>query len=287
MQANKWLLCWRLGRVGVHLLYGCAQILLFFGRASRAQRQAIIGRWSQQLLHICGMRLTVLPQDMAVDSTGGRMLVANHISWVDIPTIHAIRFCRFISKSEVKHWPVIGRLADSADTLYLQRTSRKDAHRVLHTMAERLQQGDVLAFFPEGTIVGEDADFFYFPAPADGSLGQPVLGGGTLFSDLTDNPSAMAFVEFLQTPLAHEIWMAQQGFLTPHKGVNPEAYEDPTVKRMGDVLLNATTFRFDGSDMMPGAIGAGAFWTGMVDFVGGKTAQEAADQIQSTWDTMQ
>lgn len=81
--------------------------------------------------------------------------------------------------------------------------------------------------------------------------------------------------------------MAQQGFLTPHKGVNPEAYADPVVGRMGEVLLNATTFRFDGSDMMPGAIGAGAFWTGMVDFVGGKSAQEAADQIQSTWDTLQ
>lgn len=148
------------------------------------------------------------------------------------------------------------------------------------------QASFIPTFFPEGTIVGEDADFFYFPAPADGSLGQPVLGGGTLFSVLTDNPSAMAFVEFLQTPLAHEIWMAQQGFLTPHKGVNPEAYQDETVKRLGDILLNATTFRFDGSDMMPGAIGAGAFWTGMVDFVGGKSARDAADQIQSTWDTL-
>ncbi len=149
------------------------------------------------------------------------------------------------------------------------------------------QASFITTFFPEGTVVGEDADFFYFPAPADGSLGQPVLGGGTLFSVLTDNPAGPAFIEFLQTPIAHEIWMAQQGFLTPHKGVNPEAYADPVVGRMGEVLLNATTFRFDGSDMMPGAIGAGAFWTGMVDFVGGKSAQEAADQIQSTWDTLQ
>lgn len=148
------------------------------------------------------------------------------------------------------------------------------------------QASFIPTFFPEGTIVGEDADFFYFPAPADGSLGQPVLGGGTLFSVLTDNPAAMAFIDFLQTPLAHEVWMAQQGFLTPHKGVNPDAYQDETVKRMGDVLLNATTFRFDGSDLMPGAIGAGAFWTGMVDFVGGKSAQESADAIQSTWDTL-
>ena len=55
---------------------------------------------------------------------------------------------------------------------------------------------------------------------------------------------------------------------------------------MGDILLNASTFRFDGSDLMPGAIGAGAFWTGMVDFTGGKSAEDVAKQIQATWDTL-
>ncbi|NAZ18085.1 carbohydrate ABC transporter substrate-binding protein, partial [Glutamicibacter soli] len=81
-------------------------------------------------------------------------------------------------------------------------------------------------------------------------------------------------------------WMTQSGFLTPHTGVNTEAYGTETNRKMGDILLNATTFRFDGSDLMPAAIGAGAFWTGMVDFVGGAEAQAVADQIQSTWDTL-
>ena len=81
--------------------------------------------------------------------------------------------------------------------------------------------------------------------------------------------------------------MAQSGFLTPHSGVNPDAYGDDTLKRMGDILLNATTYRFDGSDLMPGAIGAGAFFTGAVDFVGGASAQDVADSIQGTWDTLQ
>ena len=54
----------------------------------------------------------------------------------------------------------------------------------------------------------------------------------------------------------------------------------------GEILLSGTTFRFDGSDLMPGAVGAGSFWTGMVDFVGGKSAQEVADQIQSSWDAI-
>ena len=80
--------------------------------------------------------------------------------------------------------------------------------------------------------------------------------------------------------------MAQSGFLTPHKGVNPEAYGDPTLKKMGDILLGADTFRFDGSDLMPGAVGAGAFWTGMVDYTAGKDAAAVAADIQKTWDTL-
>ena len=148
------------------------------------------------------------------------------------------------------------------------------------------QASFIPSFFPEGVEIGLDADFFYFPAPAEGDLGQPVLGGGTLFSALSDNPAALAFIDFLKTPAAHEIWMAQKGFLTPHTGVNTDAYGDETLQKMGQILQDATTFRFDGSDLMPGAIGAGAFWTGMVDFTGGKSAQEVGDQIQQTWDTI-
>ncbi|NCM96015.1 MAG: alpha-glucoside ABC transporter substrate-binding protein, partial [Rhodobacterales bacterium] len=117
-------------------------------------------------------------------------------------------------------------------------------------------------------------------------LGKPVLGAGTLFVITQDSPVAQAFMQFLQTPLAHEIWMAQSGFLTPLKSVNPDAYGDPTLRKMGDILLQADTFRFDGSDLMPGAIGAGVFWTGMVDYVGGKDAATIATDIQKTWDTL-
>lgn len=145
------------------------------------------------------------------------------------------------------------------------------------------QASFIPTFFPEGTEIGQDADFFYFPAPESGDLGQPVLGGGTMFAVMSDNPAAQAFVEFLKTPAAHEVWMAQSGFLTPHTGANPDAYGDDTLKRMGQILLDATVFRFDGSDLMPGAIGAGSFWTGMIDYVGGASAQDVADQIQQTW----
>ena len=80
--------------------------------------------------------------------------------------------------------------------------------------------------------------------------------------------------------------MARSGFLTPHAGINPELFGDPTLKKMNEILLNATTFRFDGSDLMPAGVGAGSFWTGMIDYVGGKSAEDVTSEIQSSWDAL-
>ncbi|MGC1498137.1 MAG: ABC transporter substrate-binding protein [Sulfitobacter sp.] len=148
------------------------------------------------------------------------------------------------------------------------------------------QASFIPAFFPEGTVVGEDADFFYFPAYESKDLGSPVLGAGTVWAITNDSPGAQALVEWLREPVAHETWMAQSGFLTPHKGVDTSVFADPTLKKMNDILLGATTFRFDGSDLMPGGVGAGSFWTGMVDYAGGKDATEVATEIQNSWDAL-
>lgn len=148
------------------------------------------------------------------------------------------------------------------------------------------QASFIPSFFPEGTELGVDADFFYFPAYAGKDLGKPVLGAGTLATITKDSPAAHAFIDYLMSPISNEVWMAQSGFLSTLKAANVETYGNETLKGEGQILLNATTFRFDGSDLMPGAIGAGSFWTGMVDFVGGKSAQEVADGIQASWDAI-
>ena len=148
------------------------------------------------------------------------------------------------------------------------------------------QASFIPSFFPEGTKLGLDADFFYFPAYASKDLGKPVLGAGTMWGITKDSTASQAFIRFLQTPIAHEIWMAQSGFLTPYKDVNINAYGNDTLKKQGQILLDATTFRFDASDLMPGKIGAGAFWTGMVDYTGGESAKEVGDYIQTTWDAI-
>ena len=148
------------------------------------------------------------------------------------------------------------------------------------------QASFIPAFFPEGTEVGLDADFFYFPAYEGKDLGQPVLGAGTLWAITNENEAAHDLIAYLQTPEAHEIWMQRGGFLTPHKGVDTSKFSSDPERNMNDILLGATTFRFDGSDLMPGGVGAGSFWTGMVDYAGGKDAEAVASDIQDSWESL-
>ena len=145
------------------------------------------------------------------------------------------------------------------------------------------QASFIPTFFPEDA----DSDFFYFPAFAGEDLGSPVLGAGTAFGITEDSEGAQALIAFLQTPIAHEIWMAQSGFLTPFSGVNSDLFASDTLRQMNDILLNATTFRFDASDLMPSEIGQGIFWSGMVDYVGGEDAASVAGRIQDRWSEIQ
>lgn len=148
------------------------------------------------------------------------------------------------------------------------------------------QASFIPAFFPEGTELGLDADFFYFPSYESKALGNPVLGAGTLMSVTNDSKGARAFIDFIRSPISHELWMAQTGFISAHLKANPEVYSSDAAKKQGEILRYATTFRFDGSDLMPGKIGAGSFWTGMVDYTGGKDAKDVAQDIQKTWNAL-
>jgi alpha-glucoside transport system substrate-binding protein len=141
--------------------------------------------------------------------------------------------------------------------------------------------------FPEDVEVGTDADFFYFPPFEGEDLGNPVLGAGTMWAVTDESEATMALIDFLTPPIAHEVWMAQTAFLTPHLGVNLDAYANDAMRGQGEILREATTFRFDASDLMPGAIGAGAFWTAMVDYVAGESAEEVAASVQDAWQSLQ
>jgi len=131
-----------------HVVAGWAIIYFRFPQLNQQQRAARVQVWATQLLRIWGIDLEVRGTPVV---SGPALLVCNHISWLDIVVIHATRHCRFVSKSELRGWPLLGSLATGAGTLYIERAQRKDAMRMVKDMAKSLREGDVLAVFPEGT----------------------------------------------------------------------------------------------------------------------------------------
>ncbi|MDA8454017.1 1-acyl-sn-glycerol-3-phosphate acyltransferase [Acidovorax sp. GBBC 3334] len=180
----------RLLRLIAHILAGLATVLLRFPRLSPDQQHARVQAWSRALLAYAGIALEIRGTPPA---GGPVVLVANHLSWLDISVMHAARHCRFISKSDVQRWPVIGRLATAAGTLYIERNTRRDAMRIVRLMQEALQRREVLGVFPEGTT-GDGTALLPFHAnllQAAVLADAPVQPVGLRFIDrATGRPSA-------------------------------------------------------------------------------------------------
>ena len=139
---------WRLLRALLHVGHGLAVVLLLFPALDRAARRERIRWWSAKMLRRLGVDLQVQGRLRP----GAKLIVCNHVSWLDIMVVHAVcPEARFVSKSEVRHWPLVGRLVDAADTLYIERSRKRDALRVVHQTAAALRAGDTVAVFPEGT----------------------------------------------------------------------------------------------------------------------------------------
>jgi 1-acyl-sn-glycerol-3-phosphate acyltransferase len=166
----------------VHGLRGWLTITLLFPRWPQQRREATVQAWSRRMLRILGIPLQVQGRPAA---QGPVLLVANHLSWLDILVLHAAQHCRFVSKSDVKHWPLIGTLATGGGTLYIEREKRRDAMRVVHHMVESLKAGEVVAVFPEGTT-GDGRALL----PFHGNLIQAAIS-----ADAPVQPVALRFVD--------------------------------------------------------------------------------------------
>lgn len=137
---------WRLVRVGVHLGYGLAVAAVVYPLVGRPLRLSFKQRWSRQLLGMLGVRL----QAPAIAPMPA-LLVANHVSWLDIFAINAASPAAFVCKADVRNWPLIGWLCERAETVFMPRDSRRAAHEAGGIVAARLRQGWQVAVFPEGT----------------------------------------------------------------------------------------------------------------------------------------
>jgi len=138
----------RLTRLALQLTYGLVVVRWRFPHLSEQQKSERIQAWALDLLACIAIKLVVNGKP---PENGPVLLVANHISWLDIVMMLACGHCRFVAKSEIQHWPLLGPLARAVGTLFITRESSRAALHVVHQMAEQLRAGQVLAVFPEGT----------------------------------------------------------------------------------------------------------------------------------------
>lgn len=194
---------------------------LVFPFLKEAGRMRYVGYFSSRLLAALGLVVRSSGR-MGVGST---LLVANHVSWLDILAINAARPVRFVSKADVRHWPLVGWIVACGGTLFIERERRSDAMRVVHQVAEALQSGSQIAIFPEGTTSdGRGVLPFHASllqsAVATGVDVQPIL---MRYSDAQASISGSAnYVG--DTTLAQSMWLiANASGLTVHVSFLPLA----------------------------------------------------------------
>ncbi|MEO8805168.1 MAG: lysophospholipid acyltransferase family protein [Burkholderiaceae bacterium] len=199
----------RLLRCVLHGVHGVLIVLLRFGAMPAAARHVHVQWWATKTLRLMGITLRVEGAPVA----GAVLLVANHISWLDIMAVHAVcPHARFVSKADVKSWPLMRHLVDAGGTLYLERERKRDALRVVHAMAEALKAGDTVAIFPEGTTADGQALLPFHANLLQAAIATetPVQPVAIRFSDSTHAISRA--VEFVgATTLAQSLWRVASG----------------------------------------------------------------------------
>jgi len=161
---------YRLVRLCLHLLHGCLYVGVVFPFLTSRRRFRAIRRWSRKLLRILHVRYSVHGHLPAGTPT---LIVSNHVSWLDIWVIDALIGVRFVAKSDIRRWPVIGFLVKGAGTIFIERDKRHDTARTNRSIVQALTHGEYVAIFPEGICTdGRELK------PYHASLFQPAVGAG-------------------------------------------------------------------------------------------------------------
>ncbi len=143
-----------LARLGWHLAVGLGICALQFPLLGEAGRNRRIQRWSRQLIAICGVTL-VVNEDLQAEPVSPALIVSNHISWLDIFVINSVHPCRFVAKSDIRDWPLIGWLCDKSGTIFIARGRQRDVRRIFAGLVTSIHNGERVAFFPEGTTAAQ------------------------------------------------------------------------------------------------------------------------------------
>lgn len=137
------------GRLALHLIYA-ALLAIYYPHLNQTKRRRILKNWSRQLLDILNIGIRT-EGEWSVRGEGGCLVVANHVSWLDVFVLNTIYPSRFIAKAEVRNWPLIGWLCKRSNTIFIERAMRQDAASINRRVSFLLEQGICVGLFPEGT----------------------------------------------------------------------------------------------------------------------------------------
>jgi 1-acyl-sn-glycerol-3-phosphate acyltransferase len=192
-------------RLGLHLLYGMLQAVTYPHLGPDRQHRTL-KRWSRELLDILNIGLQIEGPQPA-HREGGCLIVANHISWLDIYVLNMIHPAQFIAKSEVRDWPIIGWLSSRCGTIFIARATRQDTSKINRQVSQLLEQGACIGLFPEGTTTdGNQVGHFH------SSLLQSAIDAGARLCPIAlryqddDGKPSTAAVFIGETTLAQSIW---------------------------------------------------------------------------------
>jgi 1-acyl-sn-glycerol-3-phosphate acyltransferase len=140
----------RLLRVFMHIFVGVLTCAVVFPFIAATKREALVRRWSSQLLTLCKVSVQFK------DQSGGQivdhaLIIANHVSWLDIFVINSWNACHFVAKSDIRSWPIAGWLSAQAGTIFLARGKQREVRRIYEGLVHQLRDNKRIAFFPEGT----------------------------------------------------------------------------------------------------------------------------------------
>jgi 1-acyl-sn-glycerol-3-phosphate acyltransferase len=207
----------RLLRLAMHLCVGLIKCGLLFPFLDHAGRERRIQRWSAQLIAICGVSLQVSHTAQA-EPVSPALIICNHISWLDIFVINSVHACRFVAKSDIRDWPLIGWLCDKSGTIFIARGKQRDVRRIYAGLVRSIHDGERVAFFPEGTTAPQGTVLPFhanlFEAAIEAQV--PVQAYAIRYRDAAGNyhPAAdfigeMSFAESVMMILRHPAMHAE------------------------------------------------------------------------------
>lgn len=192
----------RLARLILHALGAVCYGTLVYPFITQEKQHDYVKRWSQKLMNISRVRVRIINQE---NLSPRSLIVANHVSWLDIYVIYSVIFGHFIAKASMAKWPLIGWMCRKTGTLFIERTSGRNLKNTLNTLVENLKSRERCIFFPEGTT-GQQGSLLPF---------HPNLFEGAILAGLPIQPCAIRYV-------------------------NPQGQLEPAVDSHGNISLAAS-----------------------------------------------